>query len=47
VALFDRNIHTDYIDFHFYVDSEFTTVIRIDEIRNGKLFHLTVEAMRL
>jgi hypothetical protein len=40
-ASLDNLIFTDYIDFHFYVDGEFTTALRIAEVRNGKLFPLS------
>jgi len=40
-ASLDNLIFTDYIDFHFYVDGEYTTALRIAEIRNGKLIPLS------
>lgn len=39
-ASLDNLIITDYIDFHFYVDGEYTTGIQIAEFRNGKLIPL-------
>lgn len=36
-AALDNLIFTDYLDFHFYVDGEFKTSIKIAEIENGKI----------
>ena len=36
-ASLNNLIITDYIDFHFYLDGQFKTAVRIAEIKNGKL----------
>jgi len=36
-ASLNNLIITDYIDFHFYLDGQFKTAVRIADIRNGKL----------